>query len=377
MKLEQFKKIEKEVKQNFSEKYSGIRTLLYISSYFGNLMSILLAFFFLSKLLLESVSFINNNVLIYGITILILVGLELFKRGLFTKFSLEFVSSKFDLAKKEVAFLGISSLLVIGFSFYSSLRGAAEFTSKDAIISENVEKNVLEYKDSLNKNNVVKFTEIEAEIKEKKDKINKKDIEQTAIQASPKLTKSQMSRVKDLKEEKEVLKSEIKESESKVEVLKSEIEKDVEKYKLEITSKSDDDKNKNKSNSFVFVIISTIVEFLILIGIYFDKHYKWVSYTDYKRKVNNDPMYQKWIVYDGLLDSLYTTETQIGERIGSINNIIDICRTNNILITQKEATECLKLLTNLKILKLSGAYRLIQKDKESAVDLLRENFKID
>ena len=74
MKLEQFKKIEQELKQNFSEKYSGLRTLLYTSSFFGNFMSILLAFFFMSKLLFDSVSFIDNKIVIYAISLAILTG---------------------------------------------------------------------------------------------------------------------------------------------------------------------------------------------------------------------------------------------------------------------------------------------------------------
>lgn len=377
MKLKQFLKIEKEINQTFSEKYSGIRSLLYFSSFFGNAMSILLAFFFMSKLLTDSVSFVNSKALIYVISLLILTGLELFKRSLFTKFSIEFVSSKFDLLKREVAMLASASVLIIGLSFYSTLTGAAEFTSKDTIITQNTDQQLKIYSDSVNAEYLIKIKDIEGEIKQKKEKIEKKDEEQTQIQMSQRLNRTQQQRVKDLKDEKSFLKSEVNELSNKISDLKSESDQIVNKYKSEVESKSTNEKEKNSDNSFVFIIISTIVEFLILIGIYFDKHYKWVSYNSYKKKINNDPSYQKWNLYNGVLDCLYNSDTQVGEKVSSMSNLIDICKTNGVLITNRELSDCLKLFTNLKILKLSGSARYISKDKISADESLRENFKID
>ena len=376
MKLEQFKKIEQELKQNFSEKYSGLRTLLYTSSFFGNFMSILLAFFFMSKLLFDSVSFIDNKLVIYAISLAILTGLELFKRSLFTKFSLEFVSSKFNFFKKEVAALGIASIMIISFSFYSSLRGAAEFTSKDVAITENIEKDIKTYSDSVTIQYDAKVNELEAEIKAEKLKINEKDEEQTKIQSSQKLTRTEIQRVKDIKEQKETLKSEITADEAKVADTKKELAANVQTYIDTVTKKSDGDKDKNKSNSFVFVIICTIIEFLILIGIYFDKHYKWISYTDYNKKMNNDVSFQKWNLYNHLLESIYNSETVMGEKIPSIDNIANLCKINGLTLSKKEVTECLKLLTNLKILRMGGGARFIQKDKETAIQSLKDNFKI-
>lgn len=375
MNIKQFKEIEKELKQDYSQKYSGLRSLLYYSSFFGNIMSILLAFFFLSKLLLESVSFLNEA-LIYSISLLILVGLELFKRSLFTKFSLDFVSSGYDFAKKGVLILGISSLSVIGFSFYSSLKGAKEFTSKEVSINNNLEQTVKLYSDSLQIECNQKTKDIEQEIKFIKDKIIQKDLEQTSIESIDKITKSQRNRVSDLKAEKMDLKKEITSNEEKVNLIKSEYSKQIDEYRKSKSDESNKEKEKNGDNSFIFIVISFIIELLILIGIYYDKHYKWVSYQDYKQKLNNDTSYQKWMTYTQVLEIIYLNNPQINEKIQSTKSIMESCKINGILVTNMEMINCLKLLSNLKIVKVSGSSRYLIKDYTTASDLLKNNFKI-
>jgi len=375
MNINQYKEIEKEIKQDYSQKYSGLRKLLYYSSFFGNIMSILLAYFFLSKLLIESVTFLHP-IIIYLISLCLLCGLELFKRSLFSKFSLEFVSSAFDFGKKGVLILGISALSVIGFSFYSSLKGAKEFTSKETLLTQNLENDVKVYSDSLNVIYDVKIKDIEKETNDLKSKLSKKDDEQTQIESNEKLTKNQRDRVKDLKVEKDELKKDILLNESKITSIKKELSDNIESYKLKESENKDKEKDKNSDNSFVFVIISMIIEVLILIGIYFDKHYKWISYTDYKKKLNNDLSYQRWTIYSQILEVIYLNNPQINEKINSTKSIMENCKINNVLVTNVELINCLKLLVNLKVLKVSGSARYLIKDFDSATELLKNNFKI-
>ncbi len=377
MKIDQIKKIESELKQPFWKKYSQLRVLLYISSFFGNAMSILLAFFFMSKLLFESVSFITSDFVIWFISLLILLGLELFKRSLFSKFSVEFVSNKMNFMKKEILILGISSLLVIIFSFYSSLRGAREFTSKDVLIQNNSESIIKNYSDSINNITITQIDEIQSEIKLYKQKIEEKDSEQTEIQSNVKLNRNQLQRIKDLKDEKIQLKNQISLDEQKIEKTNKENLSKIEEFKLIELRKGDEQQSDNKNNSMIFVIISTIIELLILIGIFFDKYYKWIAYTEYRKKTDNDPLYQKWINYNKLLELVYNTDSKIGDRINSASNLLEISKTNGLILNSKEITEFLRLVTNLKILKLSGSFRYIQRDRDTSFELLKNNFKID
>lgn len=375
MNINEFKEIEKEIKQDYSQKYSGLRKLLYYSSFFGNIMSILLAFFFLSKLLLESVTFLDK-VIIYLISILMLTGLELFKRSLFTKFSLEFVSNGFSLIKKGILTLTIASFSVILFSFYSSLKGAKEFTSRESIIEQNLDNTIKIYSDSLLMECSNKTKNIESEILSIKKNIDKKDDEQTIIESNEKITKSQRSRISDLKNEKLDLKKELSINEDKINTIKSSYNKQIDNYKLEQSTIHEKEKEKNTDNSFTFIIISVIIELLILIGIYFDKHYKWISYQDYKKKLTNDTSYQKWVTYTQILEIIYQNNPQINEKIQSTKSILESCKINNVLVTNTEMLNSMKLFNNLKIIKTSGSARYLIKDFETSSELLKTNFKI-
>lgn len=375
MNINEFKEIEKEIKQDYSQKYSGLRKLLYYSSFFGNVMSILLAFFFLSKLLLESVTFLDK-IIIYLISILMLTGLELFKRSLFTKFSLEFVSNGFSLIKKGILTLTIASFSVILFSFYSSLKGAKEFTSKEVVIEQNLDNTIKVYSDSLLMECSEKTKNIESEILSIKNNIDKKDNEQTIIESNEKITKSQRSRISDLKNEKLELKKELSLNEDKINTIKLSYNTQIDNYKLEQSTIHEKEKEKNTDNSFTFIIISVIIELLILIGIYFDKHYKWISYQDYKKKLTNDTSYQKWVTYTQILEIIYQNNPQINEKIQSTKSILESCKINNVLVTNTEMLNSMKLFNNLKIIKTSGSARYLIKDFETSSELLKTNFKI-
>ena len=52
MKISEFKKLEKKITgQNFGESYKGINVMMTVLSYLGNLGSIFLAYFFMSKVI--------------------------------------------------------------------------------------------------------------------------------------------------------------------------------------------------------------------------------------------------------------------------------------------------------------------------------------
>jgi hypothetical protein len=85
MKIKDFKKLEKKINSyDFNQNYKNINTIMLLLSYFGNVTSIFLAYFFVSKVLQSAIS--DNMIVVFMVSIILLSGLELMKRDIFDKF---------------------------------------------------------------------------------------------------------------------------------------------------------------------------------------------------------------------------------------------------------------------------------------------------
>jgi hypothetical protein len=86
MKIKEYEKLDKKINgQNFHESYKTINNVMTGLSYFGHIASIFLAFFMLSKILL---GVMDNKIVVYMATVIILSAVELLKRSIFQKFSI-------------------------------------------------------------------------------------------------------------------------------------------------------------------------------------------------------------------------------------------------------------------------------------------------
>ena len=133
MKINEFKKLEKKINdQNFNQSYKTINLVLTALSYFGHVASIFLAYFMLSKILEGAMT--DNKVAVFIASLVILGGLELLKRDIFDKFSIQYL--KLRTFGKDVMPLFLLSITIIGLSFYASINGAAEYSSKTSKIEE-------------------------------------------------------------------------------------------------------------------------------------------------------------------------------------------------------------------------------------------------
>jgi len=162
MKISEFKKLEKKITgQNFGESYKGINVMMTVLSYLGNLGSIFLAYFFMSKVIGSAMT--DNPVAVFISSIVILAGIELLKRDIFDKFSIAWLKTRS--MTKAVLPLLVFSMLLISASFYSSLNGAKEFSSKSAQMDEDKDNIVQVYSDSISSVYETKIVLIEDEIK--------------------------------------------------------------------------------------------------------------------------------------------------------------------------------------------------------------------
>ena len=197
MKLGDFKKLEESIKdQDFSKSFKNINRVMFYLSIFGHISSIFLAYFLVSKIIGGAIT--DNPILVGISSIILLGGLELLKREIFDKFSLQQIKWG-TIKNKDVFPLMIVSMIIVSISFYSSVRGAKEFSSKSKQIETQIQSNIKIYEDSLNKSYLDKINKDESKIDDNNNKIDTKDKEQTIISSNDKLTPQMRSRIVDLK----------------------------------------------------------------------------------------------------------------------------------------------------------------------------------
>jgi uncharacterized protein YpmS len=375
MRLDEFKKLAESIdNQDFRTSYKNINTVMLILSVFGHITSIFLAYFLLSKILSGAIE--DGAVLVAIISIVILTGLEALKRDFFEKFSFQFLKHK-NLFSKDVLPLFITSFLIVSMSFYASIKGAQEFSTKSKQIEQTKKNEVSTISDSLNKEMNIKLIEIDNEVKGYKKQIADKDVELTSLESSTDpLTSQQRGRIKYLKKEKDELRSQVSLLEEKSNKIKSEVKEKIDNFAKEKSEETVVAKQENEGNSYLFVIISTLVELTILFGVYFNKYYKFRSYSDFKQKIEKDSNYQRWYNYDRLLDIIYSKELKVNDKLPPIKNMVEFCKMNGIRLTPKDMSDFLKLMTNIGVFKTQGSVRYIQKTKELALEALREHFNI-
>ena len=374
MKINEFKKLEEKINgQNFNKGYKNINALMLILSIFGHFASIFLAYFALSKVLGGVIE--NNPVVVLITSIIMLSGLELLKRDIFDKFSIQYLKVK--AFTKDVLPLFLLSVAIISTSFYASIHGAKEFSSKEAVIEQTQKETVNLFSDSLTKVYNVKITDIESEIKVNKDKLDAKDKEQTELEAIQPPSRSQKSRIKDLKDEKTTLRADITKLETDEATVKTELATRIKEHETTVGAETEDKKKNNDSNSLAFVLISTLIELIILAGVYFNEYYKFRSYREFRNSIEKDPNYQKWMLYEQMLSIVYTEDTKMNQKLPSNKSIADMCKVNDIIVMPKDITDFLKVMNGLGIIKTSGSTRYVNKQRDLAFEVLRKNFNVE
>lgn len=374
MKIQDYKKLEESInEQDFNKSYKNINIVMFVLSIFGHFASIFLAYFMLSKILSSAMT--DNPIAVFIASLVILTGIELLKRDIFEKFSFQYL--KIKNFGKDVMPLFLLSVIIISISFYSSISGAKEFSSKSALLEDNKNEIVQHYKDSVTSVYTLKIEDINKEIKTNKDKIEAKDKEQTQIESVLPLSYQQRNRVRDLKEEKRLLREEDAKLEGDIVNLNKELSDNLKSKEEELTKDTDSKKDDNSKNSSLFIIISTMIELVILAGVYFNKYYKFRSYKEFRDKVERDPNYQKWVTYESILGVIYGKDTKINDKLPSNKNIVEMCKLNDVIILQKDMNDFIKLMINLNVIKSSGSARYIAKQRDLAFDILKSHFNIN
>ena len=74
---------------------------------------------------------------------------------------------------------------------------------------------------------------------------------------------------------------------------------------------------------------------------------------------------------------IYTDDTKMNQKLPSGKSIIDICKTNDIIILNKDLTDFLKIMATLGVIKVSGSTRYINKVRDLSFECLNKHFNIE
>jgi hypothetical protein len=375
MKLSEFKKLEESIKeQDFSKSFKNINKVMFYLSIFGHMASIFLAYFLVSKILSGAIT--DNPILVGISTVILLGGLELLKREIFDKFSLQQI--KYGSVKnKDVLPLMLVSMIIVSISFYSSVKGAKEFSSKSKQIDTQVQIDVKKYEDSVNKIYSDKISKLDLQIDENTKKSDEKDKEQTLLASNSKLTSQMRSRIMDLKTQISEIKAQNDQVKKDIENIKKENKQVISDYEAKVKTEGEGKKNENQTNSFFFVIISTLIELMILAGVYFNEYYKYRSYTDFKQKIDKDPNFQKWYNYNSILEVMYPKNYKLNDKLPSGKSIADLAKVNGVILLPKDIADMFKLFASLGILRSGGSNKYLAVSKETAQELLKTHYNIE
>ena len=377
MKIKDFDKLEKKLNgQNFHESYGNINKVLTGLSYFGHVASIFLAFFMLSKILF---GVMENAVMVYVVTVIVLSAVELLKRDIFHKFSVLYL--KLKTFGKDVMPLFILSVTIIGISFYSSLKGAGEYSHKGDKIESDFEAINTKFEDSIKKVYDKKYISVlENDIKAVKLDIDKKEALLDKLQGKTeggRLNRDARAAIPDLKVQKKELEDNVKELEAKIVDRNKEVEKIITEHNKKTAVQAKKKKKDNSSNSVAFVIFSTLIEISILAGVYFNDYYDVRSYREKRNQLEKDPNFQKWKLYNQILEVIYTEDTKMNQKLPSNKGIIDLCKMNDIIVLPKDMTNFLKTMASLGIIKSSGSIKYISKTREQSFESLSKHYGVE
>jgi len=363
MKIDEYKKLEKKINgQNFNQSYKTINVVLTILSYFGHVASIFLAYFMLSKVIAGAMT--DNDIAVGVASVIILGGLELLKRDIFDKFSIGFLKLKG--LTKEVLPLFFLSITIISISFYASISGAAEFSSKSAKIETEGKETIKVYNDSISNIYNTDIKALETDVKTKDEILT--NLQTLAL--TQRLSKDQRTTITDLSGQKKELLQQVNDK-------KTELKTKLEEHATTVTEEAKGKKQDNSKNSIMFVIISSLIELVILAGVFFNEYYKFRSYREFRNKLEKDPGYQKWLLYDQMLNVIYTEDTKMNQKLPSNKAIIDMCKANDIIILPRDLSDFLKVIAGIGIIKVSGSAKYINKTRDMAIEYLRKQFNIE
>ncbi len=369
MDIEKYKKLREEIRnKSFEKKYTTVDWILYYASFFGNIASIFFAFFLWFPSLLKTITLhVADNAITYavavGTTIILLSLVEFLKRGVLGIFSSEFIEAGGKFANKSVIGLSIFSTIILGLSFYFSINGAIEFSKTSGKVNIEIEANSKTLVDSLTKMNELAKVPINDELTSLR--ASNKDIREKRDNTSLEQRRTRNDYNKLIQDNEKLIDSNSK----KLEELDIVFKKRIDGLKAEDTKTKSKNEEGDKSNVLLFLIVSTFIEVLIVIGVYFRQLYIHKAFYESEQKL--EPLVRKREKYDTLLRLVYKNgEIRQDDQIISLKKLTEIVKNKGANFTPKHVQDFYLEMGHLGAFKVVSNKRFAMVSYDEAKKLL-------
>lgn len=364
MELKKYDTIRKEIKKmDFEGKFKRLSDWLYLFSFVGNVGSIFFAYFLIYPIFNDAISHYiqtdSTNIIISSIfTVLILFMFELIKRIILKNFSFDFVKERFKIKEFSIISWLIISLGLIVLSFYFSINGAMKFADNTIVVEQQFNKELVVKQDSVKSVYQKRINEEESNIQQLKD-LNV--VLGNKISISNFITAIQSSIDKNNKE--------IEKYDDNINKLNEELESKINEFKIEKDNNLNKTTNDNKVSILVFILISSLIELLIIGGIYFKSYYDLTVFR--KNEPHLENFLKKRDQYLVLLSYIYKKgKLTTGDVIIGVNRLKETLKDNNIQNVNKLVTSFYSDLEYNDIIKTEGKRKYFVVDYEKANEII-------
>ena len=363
---------EKIKNKDFEGKNKTLDKFLYAFSWIGNAGSIFFAYFLVFPGFLNAISanLIEGNFATYFaafLTIIVLAIFELIKREVLSNSSFDLIKHKYRITKKFVGWL-MFSLSLISASFYFSLNGAINFAStsneKNIVFEENIDNKI----DSL----TLQYDQYKQQYQ--KDNTS---LRESNVQLREKITSTPLNYRTVRKELNDLVEANLNTIElnnEQINNLNSELKEKILELKNNLNFQKKENKTSDIEGILLFLIISTSIELIIILGVFFRQYYDYNTFLINQSKIED--IIIKRERYTTLLKFIYNNGSlSQGEKITGVSKLQELVAKNSKIPSSNKFVKIfIDELTIMGILKLEGKRRYIAKSYE---DALKEIEKFD
>lgn len=338
MKLDKFYKLKNELETfSFERNFNPLSKTLYYFSFLGNIFLILFSYFFIKDVTNSIPILFSGQGIFFSIfIILFMTGYELFKRFTFEQFTLGVLRAKGITFNIVIGLL--VSMMLVGGSFYLSLKGAHRLIDTTEIIETTTDQTINTQVDS-----IAKY--YDGEIKFYRNQVARTRADR----------KYRDSIVADLQKTKD----------TKIQAIEE-----------KITNKTASKVDTLKENDFAFAIMVIFLEMIILIGVAFSSFYKWTSYDEMKKTLST-PQFRQLDLNLKLL-KLYYQNGRKKEQDPILSKSKFVSLTNNAKVncSKKDIDSFVAMCGELEIITGSRRKRVYNVPYEKAKELLENQESI-
>lgn len=324
--IKKFEKLQYKFEDDsFEYNFSSLNKVLYYFSFFGNLFSIIFAYFFVQNIANFIPEFFSGQqYFVSALIIVFMVSFELFKRFAFE----QYVFSILKVKKLTINIIvsGIMVMVLIAGSFYLSLNGSQRIINRAQVIVENTDLLIQQEVDELK-------AIYDPRIENYQNQIN---ILFDGLSTTRFVTRDNQ-RIEEFTEE--------------VKILEQELDEKIKEIEQKYTNKTTSQEELNRSNILALVLITSFMELVILLGVGFHAFYIRKTYESYKRYVES-PEYKNILKLTSLLSLLYQNgNKKEGDNVPSFVSLKSLVNVKNIRSTDKELKDFMNLCVESEIIR--------------------------